>query len=142
MLRNTSSASRECVGDDGEREGITNLKLQKMLYFEQVYFLATLNRPLFSGRIEAWEYGPVVPCIYRQYKKNGSNPIISEKYTSTLSDEDKKEMRQVWRLFGGYSASRLISITHANDPWKDAYKRTNKTITHKSLTEYYMGMFA
>ena len=72
-------ASRECVGDDGEREGITNLKLQKMLYFAQVYFLATMNRPLFSDRIEAWEYGPVVPCIYRQYKKTEATRLYPKK---------------------------------------------------------------
>ena len=62
-------ASQEFVGDNKEREGITNLKLQKVLYFVQAYYLAKLNRPLFPDNIEAWEYGPVIPSVYRKYKE-------------------------------------------------------------------------
>ena len=101
-------ASREFIGDNREREGITNLKLQKVLYFAQVHYLTILNRPLFSDKIEAWEYGPVVPGVYRQYRSKGSNPIISEEDTSTLSDGDKKETEQIWRYVRReYSASKL-----------------------------------
>ncbi|MCK4386606.1 MAG: SocA family protein [Candidatus Pacebacteria bacterium] len=130
-------ASQEFVGDDKEREGITNLKLQKILYFAQAYYLAKLGRPLFSDNIEAWEYGPVVPVVYRKYKINKSNPIIDEKDKSSLSVEDKKIVRKIWDSFGGYSTSRLVDITHAHTPWREANKSTSQIIHHKTIREYY-----
>ena len=130
-------ASQKLVGDNNEREGITNLKLQKVLYFAQAHYLAKLNRTLFSDKIEAWEYGPVVPTIYKKYKNQKSNPIILESDKSSLLKEDKKEVKLIWDIFGGYSAGRLVNITHAHSPWKDAYKRHNTTISNKSLKDYY-----
>lgn len=133
-------ASQDLVGDNKEREGITNLKLQKVLYFAQAYFLAKLGHPLFSDRMEAWEYGPVVPSVYRKYRSNGSNPIISEEDRSSLDEVDKEILRQIWSTFGGYSASRLVDIAHAHAPWKNAYQTTSKVISNKSLREYYVPL--
>lgn len=130
-------ASQAFVGDNKEREGITNLKLQKMLYFSQAYYLAKFNKPLFKDSIEAWEYGPVVPSIYKQFKSKGSNPIILEKDESSLSEEDKVNIRKIWEVFGGYSAGRLVEISHAHTPWKEAYASIGKEISHKSISEYY-----
>lgn len=130
-------ASQELVGDNKEREGITNLKLQKVLYFAQAYFLAKLGKPLFSDNIEAWEYGPVVPGIYQKYRENGSNPIIVEEDKSSLAIEDKEVLQKIWNTFGGYSASRLVDVTHAHTPWKDAYQTPSKVISNKALKEYY-----
>lgn len=56
--------------EDGEQ--ISNLKLQKLLYYAQGYALAILNRPLFAENIEHWQHGPVVPCIYRTYKNTAA----------------------------------------------------------------------
>ncbi|MDE0243336.1 MAG: DUF4065 domain-containing protein [Candidatus Kaiserbacteria bacterium] len=120
---------------------ITNLKLQKVLYFAQAYYLAKFKRPLFSNKIEAWEYGPVVPKVYEDYKKHKSNPIISEKDASSLSDKDKEIVKNIWDAFGGYSAGRLVDITHAHTPWKEAYQRKRNTIFQKSLKEYYTPIF-
>lgn len=130
-------ASQAFVGDNNEREGITNLKLQKVLYFAQAYYLAKIGKPLFSDNIEAWAYGPVVPTVYRKYKDNKSDPIIYEEDKSSLSDEDKEILKTVWGTFGGYSASRLVDITHAHTPWREANKSTNKIISHKAIKEYY-----
>lgn len=130
-------SSQNFVGDNEEREGITNLKLQKVLYFVQAYYLAKLGKPLFSDKIEAWEYGPVVPVVYRKYRINGSDPIISEEDKSSLSDEDKENVQKIWNTFGGYSASKLVDITHAHTPWKEANQSTNKVISHKVLKAYY-----
>ncbi|KKR47523.1 MAG: putative prophage ps3 protein01-like protein [Parcubacteria group bacterium GW2011_GWA1_40_21] len=130
-------ASQAFVGDNKEREGITNLKLQKVLYFAQAYYLSKIGKPLFSDNIEAWEYGPVVPDVYRKFRHNGSNPIICEEDKSSLSDEDKETLKKVWGTFGGYSASKLVDITHAHTPWKEANKSTSKIISNKAIKEYY-----
>ncbi|PIR83008.1 hypothetical protein COU19_02475 [Candidatus Kaiserbacteria bacterium CG10_big_fil_rev_8_21_14_0_10_56_12] len=130
-------ASQELVGDNKEREGITNLKLQKVLYFAQAYFLAKLGKPLFSDNLEAWEYGPVVPSVYRKYRENGSNPIIVDEDKSSITDDDKEVLQKIWNTFGGYSASKLVDIAHAHTPWKDAYQTPSKIISNKALEDYY-----
>lgn len=50
-------------------EPISNLKLQKLLYYMQGFHLAYFDTPLFDDDIEAWMYGPVVPCVYNHFKK-------------------------------------------------------------------------
>ena len=57
--------------------GISNLKLQKVLYFIQAYFLTKKkdHTPCFDEKIEAWDFGPVVPEAYHEYKQYGSGDI-------------------------------------------------------------------
>ncbi len=130
-------ASQKVVGDNGEREGITNLKLQKILYLAQAYFLAKKNKPLFKDKIEAWQYGPVVPNVYRAYSKNGSDPILTYETETSISAEDQIVLKEIWDTFGGYSAGRLVDITHSHAPWKNAYAGASSEITHKALKDYY-----
>lgn len=129
--------SQKVIGEGKEREGITNLKLQKILYFAQAYFLAKVGKPLFLDSIEAWEYGPVVPAIYRKYRKNGNNPIIDEKDKSKISLEDKQILNTIWEAFGGYSAGKLVDISHSHAPWKDAYNSADNEITVEAIKDYY-----
>ena len=131
-------ASKDYVGEDKEREGITNLKLQKILYFAQAYYLAKLGRPLFAEKIEAWAYGPVIPEVYRKFKHKGSDPIILTEDQSTITDEDKAILKRLWGTFGGYSASRLVDVVHSHSPWKKANaSKDNKIISLKVIKEYY-----
>lgn len=130
-------ASQKVVGDSDEREGITNLKLQKILYFAQAYFLAVLGRSLFKDKIEAWMYGPVVPVVYAKYKHNGSRPITDGGDNNKISEKDKRELNVIWNIFGEYSAGKLVDITHAHAPWREASKSKSRVISKKTLTEYY-----
>lgn len=120
-----------------EREGITHLKLQKILYFAQVYYLVNFGRPIFSEKIEAWELGPVIPEVYRKFRRYGNKPIVVIEDKSALAEEDKEILERVWNTFGGYSASRLVNIVHAHTPWKKAFVSKNKIISCKALGDYY-----
>ena len=62
---------------------ISNLKLQKVLYFIQKGFLCRKENPCFNDRIEAWQYGPVVPSVYSIFSASGSSSI---KLYSLLDD--------------------------------------------------------
>lgn len=119
------------------REGVTNLKLQKVLYLTQAYYLAKVGRPLFCEKIEAWSYGPVIREVYNIYKSNASNPIIQENDQSDIVEEDKEIIKQVWGLFGGYSASKLVDIVHSHLPWRESIVSNDKIISHKSIKDYY-----
>jgi uncharacterized phage-associated protein len=63
--------------DEGERIGqpLTNLALQKLLYFAHAIFLIERGRPLMSGYFEAWEYGPVHRATYQAFESAGAEPI-------------------------------------------------------------------
>lgn len=61
-------------------KAISNLKLQKVLYFIQAEFLVDINKPCFFEEIEAWDFGPVVPTVYRKYKIYGSANIPFNSY--------------------------------------------------------------
>ena len=130
-------SSKKIIGDTNEREGISNLKLQKILYLAQAYYLSKLNKPLFGDSIEAWKYGPVVPTVYCLYKSNKSTPIIDTKDRSKLSLKDKNVLDEIWESFGGYSASKLVDITHAHSPWKKAFSTESKVISNNSIRNYY-----
>lgn len=128
-------ASRE--NREKEREGITNLKLQKILYLAQAYYLTKIRKPLFIEDIEAWEYGPVVPEVYRKFKKYCNKPIIIKQDKSILLEKDKEILKKVWDAFGRYSASKLVDIVHSHAPWRKAKNSANKVISQKAIKDYY-----
>ena len=47
--------------DEDAGDLMSNLKLQKLVYYAQGFALVLLEKPLFPERIEAWIHGPVVP---------------------------------------------------------------------------------
>lgn len=131
----------DAIKYDDNRADISNLKLQKLLYYCQAYSLALTGEPLFDEDIEAWAWGPVIPSIYKQYKKYGCNniPVNDIADCSSIEDERAEEIiRLVKRKMGPYSATGLIDITHKEDPWRDAVaKGLNEVITCESLKKYF-----
>nr|DAM94001.1 MAG TPA: hypothetical protein [Caudoviricetes sp.] len=57
---------------------ISNLQLQKILYYIQHDFLKKNNKPLFDDDFEAWKFGPVVPSVYYEYSYLGALKIYEE----------------------------------------------------------------
>lgn len=99
-------------------DGISNLKLQKLLYYAQSAFLALKDKPLFSNDIIAWNHGPVVEEIYHKYKKYGSNDI--DEFSAVKIDaETEKVLTEVYNVFGEYSAWGLRNLTHTETPWRN-----------------------
>lgn len=104
---------------------LTNLKLQKIMFYAQVESLRRYNERLFEESIQAWKYGPVVPSVYSWLKECGSYTIsifdIPTK-TDDLSDEDRDFLSEVWEKYGKYSASYLVAKTHEpGSPWATVY---------------------
>jgi uncharacterized phage-associated protein len=101
-------------------ELMTNMKLQKMLYYQQGFHLAYFGKPLFKEDIEAWMYGPVVPSMYEKYKEFGRNGIEPDR-TMDFAFEERKEQAlfdEVCKVYGAYSAIGLMDMTHEEMPWK------------------------
>jgi len=107
------------LDDASEGDGISNLKLQKLVYYAQGFFSAIFDSPLFDENIEAWTHGPVVPSLYRSYKEHGASRIAlpGEFDKSSLTKEEFELIEEVFEVFGQYSAWKLRNMTHEEDPW-------------------------
>lgn len=120
---------------------ISNLKLQKILYFVQAEFLVSKNQPCFAEKIEAWDFGPVVPDVYYEYRMYGSAniPCIGKpKVSNIISTRDKELLDGIIDECSRYSASALVEITHNQTPWLDAYEPGyNNEITKESIRDYF-----
>ena len=117
---------------------ISNLKLQKLVYYAQGFHLALYDEPLFPEAIEAWTHGPVVPDLYRHYKKYGAGAIPCPEYInfSIYDDETKSMLDEVYCVFGQFAAWKLRNMTQAEYPWKLAAQNCG-TITHQSMQKYF-----
>ena len=100
---------------------ISNLKLQKLLYYAQAWYLAIHGRPLFDDRIEAWVHGPAVPPVYGKFKNWTWQPIAVEvNPPNDLPPEIAEHLQEVMDTYGALSAYELERLTHSEDPWKNA----------------------
>ena len=119
---------------------ISNLKLQKILYFVQAEFLVAKNELCYPEQIEAWDFGPVIPAVYHRYKVYGSAsiPFIGSELSFPFSGEDKSLMNGIIDECAKYSASSLVELTHRQAPWRDAYRPyCNAVITPVSIKRYF-----
>ncbi len=119
-------------------ELISNLKLQKLLYYAQGCVLAIKGEPLFGDDIYAWEHGPVIPAIYHEYKSFGKSGIdFDEHYDISVIDKETNEiLEQVYTEFGQYSAWKLRNMTHEEMPWRSTEK--NEIISNDVIKKYFM----
>ena len=124
-----------------EDDPITNLKLNKLLYYAQGCCLSRLGRPLFADQIEAWEYGPVVPSVYHKYKVCGKSPIriTDEDYDRRVfTEEEMSVLIDVMREYGQFTGNTLVSKTHQpGTPWRLTVDRGAKIIPQDCMKEYF-----
>jgi uncharacterized phage-associated protein len=147
--------------------GLTNLKVNKLLYISHGLILANLHIPLLNKKyhedVEAWKLGPVVPSVYHELKCFGKEIITvnDPSFESCLSEEteidgivrvipeikdDKvsKVLEWVKDTFGKYSAQALVELTHErNTPWSQVYEegtsgaKIDDELTKEFYTRYY-----
>ncbi len=104
--------------------GISNLKLQKLLYYTQAFHLAMYDKPFFPEDFYAWTHGPVCPEIYHEYKKFGAGPITlaAEALNAPLADFTPLQyelLEEVGQVYGQFSAWKLRNMTHDDAPWQE-----------------------
>jgi uncharacterized phage-associated protein len=116
-----------------ENEPITNMKLQKLVYYAQGYFLAKFDKTLFNDEIKAWPHGPVCPRVYEFYKGNGPYPIECpvDFDTKKFSKDQLQVLTDVWNYYSQYSAIGLRNLTHEEKPWKETQQ--NQVISTDSM---------
>lgn len=123
--------------DENAGDSITNMKLQKLLYYAQGFSLAIAGKPLFNEDFEAWMYGPVIPAVYRKYSSFYNNPLPmpTDFQLDKFTTEEQSLLNEVYRLYGQFSAWRLRDMTHEEPPWRDTPR--NGIITKECLKSYF-----
>jgi uncharacterized phage-associated protein len=110
------------LANQNEEDTITNLKLNKLLYFAQGHHLAKTGGRLFADDIEAWPYGPVAPEVYHTFKVCADRPIPPQEDVNEeiLSSEEINTLLDVMREYGKYVPSHLVKLTHLpGTPWQE-----------------------
>jgi len=123
-----------------DAELISPMKLEKLLYYAQAAFVAIDGKRLFDDEIEAWEHGPVVPAVYRTYKKYGASGIPESETGAapSVNEHTNAMLFGVYEKYGKYSASELRRMTHGEEPYIDAVTRGyNSAITIESIKDYF-----
>lgn len=122
---------------DDAGDAISNLKLQKLLYYAQGYSLVLRKKPLFEDDFQAWEHGPVIPAIYRRFSKYHSGAIPkSENFSlKKYSAEEREFLDDIYYTYAQFSAWALREMSHQTTPWKEAAR--NEIISRESMTQFF-----
>lgn len=118
---------------------ITNLKLQKILYYIQVAFMRKTGEPAFEDEIQAWRHGPVVPAVYYEYNQYVAEPIdiacdINE---LQINNQDQKKINEVIEKCEDIPAWTLVNYTHNEYPWSHCYQEgANNPISLEDIRVY------
>jgi uncharacterized phage-associated protein len=120
-----------------DEEAISNLKLQKLLYYAQGFHLAITGRALFDDDIRAWAHGPVVPAVWREYNRFAGRPIPrpSDFDPAVLDSETCSLLDEVSSVYGQFSAWWLREMTHSEPPWKSTPSQA--VISHAVMETYF-----
>jgi len=127
--------------DSEAGDSLSNLKLQKLVYYAQGFSLALTGKPLFADEIQAWQHGPVVPALYHSLKQHGSEPVPPPENGINRDDypeEVRELLDEVYAVYGQFSASKLRNMTHQELPWKEAMELSPSVpILHSTMKEYF-----
>ena len=133
-----AKAESVCGGDL-----MSNMKLQKMLYYEQGYHLAAFGTPLFDDDVEAWMYGPVVPSVYDHFKHHKAGGIEPETEDAVMLSEEEEELfNDVFDAYADFSAYGLMQKTHQESPWKDTQVGPGNVISQEKMQVFFSKKLA
>ena len=148
---------------DSVGEPITNMKLQKLLYYVETWALVHIGS-IIEEEFEAWIHGPVIPKVYSHYKKFGYSPIsifypnndpnasefikvFERKHIDNgINSYTFKLIADVLNEYGELNAFQLENLTHSEEPWLNARKdflfneQSNNIISKKEMKEYYIKL--
>lgn len=120
---------------------VTNLSLNKILYFANMFYLGTKGTPLLDEQFEAWMYGPVLPRLYNKLKMYGAQSIPNRFYgVSDIEDQKIAEfLKNIASRLLILEPWKLVSLTHSkNGAWAKNYDpRFNSVISNKDILEEY-----
>src|ERR1700722_15331022 len=89
---------------NNEHRPLTNMQLQKLVYFANGWNLALWKEPLIKENVKAWTFGPVIPPLYNALKKYGNGEVTalidSPDVNETLDERTVGLIDRIWRSYG------------------------------------------
>ena len=149
----------DLAGRSGRK--LTQIEIQKLVYFSHGWHLALKDEDLFPEQIEAWTYGPVVRRLYDAFKKFGNAEITEKALEWRMSPEGKviycspaiqsesvesdafarAVIQGVWNKYGLIPPFKLVEITHLEgSPWQQARARGDNYISNDEIKTYFKGL--
>jgi uncharacterized phage-associated protein len=133
---------------------LTNMQLQKLVYFAHGWHLALTGEPLLADAVKAWNFGPVIPQLYNSLKTYGNDCITDMiKRKDSLTDEPeiveetqseyvKKLVQRVWDVYGHLQGLQMSNLTHAKDtPWDKTWNREKfSVIPDELIKEHFQSL--
>jgi uncharacterized phage-associated protein len=105
---------------------LSNLEIQKILYLAHMFYFGRSEEPLIRENFEAWDYGPVVPEVYRQASGFGREPVTNRFWWNHSVEPGRPGydiLREAAESTLGISPGRLVAITHRpGGAWATHYK--------------------
>jgi uncharacterized phage-associated protein len=124
---------------DADGVAVSHLVLQKLVYFCHVWSLIELGRPLIRQSFEAWEHGPVLQHLFREFKRFGAEPIRGraqhmnphngqrEVVSYAFDQPTRTLLTKVVAIYSRFSASTLRELSHApGGPWYRVWHQSGK----------------
>ena len=127
---------------------MTAMKLQKLVYYSQVWSLVWDDKPLFGERVEAWANGPVVRKLYDAHRGHYQVNRIPGGFSRKLNSEQRDTIDAVLEYYGDKPSQWLSDLSHMERPWRDtrarhglgAGERGNAIIRRADMAEYYSSL--
>lgn len=118
------------IPDEDAGELVSNLKLQKLLYYAQGHAVAAngLKNPLFHDKIYAWKHGPVVKSVYDSYAGHMAGALPREDKAPHLPTDVREFLNEIYRVYGRFSAWALRDMTHKEPPWVKNFRPNVRNI--------------
>lgn len=124
-----------------QRGPMTTMKLQKLLYYSQVWSVVWDDDCLFPEPIEAWKNGPVVRCVWAATSGRFRISDMPGGWSAELNATQRETIDRVLAFYGDKDAQWLSDLTHMESPWKDAFAICQNTeISLESIAEYYSSI--
>jgi uncharacterized phage-associated protein len=127
----------------GRENDLTNMKLNKLLYFAYGIYLARTDKELFECDFKAYQHGPVEERIYCLYKDHGDCVIRTPRFLNLKDiefDEEQEEVIiDVLNEYGGKAAWALSDLTHddIDSPWRKVSCKNKEVIPKEEIRKYF-----
>ena len=130
---------------------LTIMQLIKLVYLANGWSLALLDYPLIDEPVQAWQYGPVIPNVYRTFNRFRSAPITGyaveefsgHEYRAPLDEAERRLIRAVVDTYGHMHAFKLSEIMHQpNTPWNQTYESQGpySVIPENVIKDHFSGL--
>jgi len=142
-----SAVARHLIENSGNHSGeLTPLKLMKLVYLSHAWHLALRDQDLIQEEVQAWQYGPVIPELYRLIRAYRAEPVPASAlpHGSQLSSDQKAVVDAVWDTYRPFSGVQLSALTHKlGTPWDKAYKKgRNVTIPTFEIKNHFKELLS